>query len=182
MLTAEEEEEWKLRESNAANWASRLPGLEVSESEWRAGARVKHDYDEAVSKLASQPDPDPEKRKQLDDAFKEQLQSALGAEQFARYQVATDENLQLTRRITERFQLPDSLADEVTAIQKQAGAAMEQIRADAVSSSEDRAAALAAIREETLRALHSKLPGDVWTTYQRYNGGWIKNMSALPAE
>ena len=182
LLTADEEEEWELRQSNTAHWASWLPGLEVSEDEWRAGAKIRRDYEAAVAKLAAQPEPDPEKRRQLDDALAEQMKSALGAEQFARYQAANDAALQLTRRITARFQLPDSLAEEVAAIQKQASAAGEQIINATDSSPADRAAALAAVREETLRSLQSKLSGDVWTTYQHYNGDWIKRLSVPPSE
>jgi Tfp pilus assembly protein PilV len=179
LLTADELEEMQLRDSSAASWAMR-PGFEVNEEQWRAGAKAKRDFDAAMAKLENQPDP--QVQAQLKDAFNEQLQTALGAEHFAAYQAANDEKLQLTRHIVERFQLPDSLADEVTAIQKQASLAAAQITGAVGSSPEDRAAALAAVREETLRSLRAKLSDEVWITYQRYNGDWIKKLSVLPAE
>ena len=177
LLSPEELAEYDLRNSGAARWASWLPGFEATEDEWRAVAKSRRDYDEALAKK-----PDDEIKQQLETAWQQQLQTTLGTNRYAQYETASDDAYQATRRITARYGLPDALAKEVSALQKTAQAAATRLRQDSSLSAEARAVALAAIQQETQAALAAQLGQNVFTTYQKYHGDWLEQMNQPPED
>ena len=177
LLSPEELAEFELRNSAAARWASWLPGFEATEDEWRAVAKSRRDYDEALAKK-----PDDEIKQQLETAWQQQLQTTLGTNRYAQYETASDDAYQATRRITARYGLPDALAKEVSALQKTAQAAATRLRQDSSLSAEARAVALAAIQQETQAALAAQLGQNVFTTYQKYHGDWLEQMNQPPED
>ena len=86
LLTPEELNELRLRESNVADWAGSLPGFEPSEDEWRAMTEARAEYEAAQSQLSA-PGLSDEDRARLgqeaDAKFQDQLKVALGDDQFA---------------------------------------------------------------------------------------------------
>ena len=178
VLSPEELAEYELRTSSSARWASYLPGFEASEDEWRAVAKSRSDYDEAVVKI---PD-DETKQQQFEAVWQQQLQATLGSNRYAQYETASDNAYQDTRRITARYGLPDALAKEVAALQKSAQAAANHLRQDSSQSAEARAVALAAIQQETQATLAAQLGQNVFTTYQKYHGDWLEQMSQAPGD
>ncbi|MFM2082416.1 MAG: hypothetical protein RL380_1107 [Verrucomicrobiota bacterium] len=177
VLSPEELAEFELRNSAAARWANYLPGFEASEEEWRAVAKSRRDYDEAIAKK-----PSDETKQQLEAAWEHQLQTTLGTNRYAQYETASDDAYQATRRITARYGLPDALAKEVAALQKAAQAAATRLRQDSSLSAEARAAALAAIQQETQAELAAQLGQNVFTTYQKYHGDWLEQMNQPPED
>jgi len=187
LLSPEEYLEYRLRNSHAGNWPSRLGGFEATEAEWRAVAQLKLEYDEALQKIA--PDLDETSRKttagphsQMQRELDAAMKSALGATRFAEYQLAANSDYQQTRRITERYQLPESLARQAYELQRTAEAHAESARTDASLSDEARNRALIAIRQETERALTGTLGTKVFNTYQEYHGNWLKQLDQTPGE
>lgn len=184
-------EEFQLRTANAGHWASRLEGFDVTEAEWRAVARLRLQYDEA---LKSVPEHEmtldnPEQqiaasrtRGELRTALENAIQSTLGAARFEEYQLAKNQDLQQTRRITDRFGLPEAVAQQAYEVQRAAAAGADQVRKNAGLSAEARVAQLAAIRQETERTLTETLGGKVFSTYQEYHGGWLRQLEHAPEE
>ncbi len=205
LLSPEEYLEYRLRGSSAGSWAGNLQGFETTETEWRAVARLKLDYEDALKQAFPEtdevaggfanrygtplPPPDAteasaqkEVRRQMQVELEAAMKSTLGAERFAEYELASNSDYQQTKRITERFQLPESLAKQAYEVQRTAAAHAETTRTDANLSAEARASALAAIRQETERALAATLGSKVFNTYQEYHGDWLKQLDQVSEE
>jgi hypothetical protein len=119
-------------------------------------------------------------RRQMEAELNAAMKSALGAERFAEFQLASNSDYQQTKRITDRYELPESLAQQAYELQRTAAAHAEAVGADANLTPEARLSALAAIRKETERALATTLGPKVFGTYQEYHGGWLQNLDQLP--
>ncbi|MFM2295368.1 MAG: hypothetical protein RLZZ350_1781 [Verrucomicrobiota bacterium] len=172
LFTPAELAEYELRNSSGARWAANLSGFEPSEMEWRTLAAARRDYDAAFAKK-----PNDETKRQLDAAWQQQLQATLGTERFAQYQLASDGDLRQTRRITVRYGLPDSLAQETAAMQREAVSASQLVRENSALTPDVRESALRLIQQETRRSLAAKLGAKVFVTYQKYHGDWLKQLN-----
>jgi hypothetical protein len=202
LLSPEEFSEYRLRDSSAGNWARSLSGFEATETEWRTVAQLKLDCEEALKKAFPETDeagwalagryglPAPpnsaekpasaEVRRQMQAELEAAMKSALGPDRFGEYQLAASSDYQQTRRIIERYQLPESLAKQAYELQRTATSHAEAARGDASLSDEARASALTAIRLETARALATTLGAKVFNTYQEYHGDWLKRLDRTP--
>jgi hypothetical protein len=121
-------------------------------------------------------------RKELRDALESSIHTTLGDARYEEYQLAKNHDLRQTRRITERYGLPESVARETYQVQRAAAAEADQVRKSPDLSAETRLAQLAAIRQETERTLAETLGGKVFSTYQEYHGDWLKQLEQLPEE
>lgn len=175
LLTQEELAEFKLRNSNAANWARNLNGFEASEAEWRAVATRRMEYDAALKKLDKKTAG--EVRSRLENEWQAQLKATLGEERYAAYTLAQDSRYQPARRITQRFGLADSVATQAYEMQKTAQDMARQLREDKHLDPAARQAALAAIQQETQQSLEAALGPKVFSTYRKYNGDWLKKLN-----
>jgi len=200
LLTPDELLEYRLRNSSVSGWALNLPGFEATETEWRAVGRLKLEYDEALRQLAPEGDENfrrrygmagagttaadtaeaTDVRRRLEAELNAAVNSALGPERSAEYELAGNSDYQQTRQIIERYQLPEALAQQAYEIQRAAAAGAEATRTAANLSAEARASALAAIRQETERALAATLGLKVFNTYQEYHGDWLKQLNQTP--
>ncbi|MFO1512339.1 MAG: hypothetical protein U1F83_05395 [Verrucomicrobiota bacterium] len=203
LLSPEEYLEYRLRGSSAGSWAGNLQGFETTETEWRAVARLKLDYEDALKQAfpetdevagafanrygtplpppdASEASAQEEVRRQMQAELEAAMKSTLGAERFAEYELASNSDYQRTKRIIERYQLSETLAKRAYELQHTAAAHARATRADANLSDEARASALAAIRQETERALATTLGAKVFNTYQEYHGDWLKQLDQVP--
>jgi hypothetical protein len=201
LMSAEEFLEFRLRDSPAGNWARNLPGFEPTETEWRAVAQWKLEYQEALEKaFPNAPEmneaftrryglPVPkgpeaaareDLRRQMEAELNTAMKSTLGAERFDEYQLAANSDYQQTKRIIDRYELPESLAKQAYELQRSAAAHAEAAGAAANLTDEARLSALAAIRQETERALATTLGPKVFGTYQEYHGGWLQRLDQVP--
>ena len=203
-LSPEEYLEYRLRNSPAGNWARNLAGFEATETEWRAVAQLKLEHQEALKSafpgsgeaseafarrygLSDLPNfaessGQEEVRRQLQAELDAATKAALGPERWAEYELAESSDYQQTRRITDRYQLPESLAQQAYELQRAAAAHAQAMRDDVGLSAEARASALAAIRQETERALAATLGSKVFSTYQEYHGNWLQQLDQMPGE
>lgn len=196
LMSPEELLEFRLRNSTGRSWA-RIPGFEATETEWRAVAQLKLEYEEALQKTFPNPSkmngafalryglPAPngpeeaargDLRRLMEAELNSAMKSALGAERFAEYQLAANSDYQQTKRIIDRYELPESLAKQAYELQRTAAAHAEAVGADPSLSDEARLSALAAIRQETERALATTLGSKVFSTYQEYHGDWLQRL------
>lgn len=191
LLGPEAYDEFRLRHSNAGGWAGRLEAFDITEAEWRAVAKLRMKYDEAIEQK-----PEPEltsddaaqklaaarRRSELNSALEDSIKQTLGEARYDEYRLAQDHDLQETRRITQRYGLSEDVTRQAHQMQRTAMAEAAQIRKNPSLSAEARQAQLAAVRQETERALAETLGGRVFSTYQEYHGAWLPRLEEIPGE
>ena len=185
LLTADEQEELKLRESDVANWAANLPEFSPSEDEWRSLTALRLQLEQAQNDLAGKSMSDEEKQAQqtqLQANFDTAAQQALNPDRFAQYQLANNEEYQALRNVTQRCGLPDSVAAQAAEAQQNAQNAAAQIRANSNLSPEDQQSALNLNQQQAQRALSQILGDKTFSTYQKYGGDWLSSLNQLPAK
>ncbi|MGB7748022.1 MAG: hypothetical protein WBN75_12115 [Verrucomicrobiia bacterium] len=179
LLTPEELDELRLRESDVADWAGSLPGFEPSEDAWRSMTEARAEY-EAAQRNLSDPGLSDEDRARLsqeaDSRFQDQLKAALGDDQYAQYQRASNEQFQDLYNVAERYGLPDDVAVQAFQIQQTALAQAKQVSEDPNLSPEARQSALTAIEQETERTLSGTLGANAFSTYKQLGSSWLQAM------
>jgi hypothetical protein len=183
LLTHDELDLLRLRESDAANWAASLPGFEPTEVEWQAVARLRSDYDQAQRDLALADLSDEERQVRqadLEAHLASDTKNALGADRYAQFELAGNGVFQEIRNITQRYGLPDSVAQQAYEAQQAALAQAGEARSLPGVSPEDLQAALAAIQRQARQTLAQTLGENVFATYQEYSGDWLQGL--VPSE
>ncbi|MBC8094698.1 MAG: hypothetical protein H7Y43_02690 [Akkermansiaceae bacterium] len=189
LLSPEELEELRIRESSAADWAADLGGFEPTEDEWRTVARARLAFEEAQSEAGqsglSQED-QTKLQNELASKLAENLKTLLGTERYAQYETASNSEYQQLRNVTQRFGLDESLARQAYDMQKAAQSSADKVRSDSSLTPEVRDATLKAIQQETERSLGGLLGAGTLTTYKQHGGEWIETMvemdEALPPD
>ncbi len=133
LLTQAELDELNLRESDVADWAGGLPGFNPTEDEWRSLTGLRSQYEESQRALANPDLTDDERMAQQKEAqanFDNAVQTALDPDRFAQYQLANNDQYQVLHNVTQRYGLPDSVADQGLSVQQSAQTAAAQVRAN----------------------------------------------------
>jgi hypothetical protein len=167
LLTPEELEESRLRNSKESLWASSLSGFEPTKAEWQAVTGLLVDFDEAQS-AGDGPD-----QSKLTQAIKE----ALGADRFAQYTLANNAQFQEVYNVTQRYGLTDDVAKQAYEVQQAAIAQAENVRLDPNLSQATRQAMLSAIQQETENTLSQTLGEKALSTYKEYSGRWLQELN-----
>jgi hypothetical protein len=176
LLTPEEKTELALRQSNASRWAERLSGFAPTETEWRAVATAQKTFDESAKQLGDGPDR-ANRLNEMHDALQQEIAASLGPDRYAAYQLAQNGDYQQTRRITQRYELPEDTARQAYEVQRTAEAAAKQLNDDTSMDAPARQTALAGIRQESEQTLTTLLGAEVFGTYQKYQGNWLKQLT-----
>jgi hypothetical protein len=183
LLTPQELDELRIRESSGADWAANLSGFEPTVDEWRAVARLRSDFEQTQSDLAGA-DLTAEERQarqnQLEARLAADTKDALGADRFAQYELAGDGQFQEVRAVTQRYGLPDSIATQAYQMQQAALAQAGQMRNNPDLSPEIRQSLLTALQNETEQSLAQTLGQSAFSTYQEYSGSWLQNLTQDP--
>jgi hypothetical protein len=180
LLTAEELDELRLRDSDAANWPAGLAGFEPTEAEWRAVTRLKLDFEAAEANLAEAGLTEEERTAQQQDleaTLARNIKEALGPDRYAEYELAADGRLQSVRNVVRQFGLSDQLVPQVDDIQRGAQAEAELVSGDDTLSAEARQAALATIRQKAERKLKTMLGDNAFSAYAELSGNWLVELS-----
>jgi hypothetical protein len=182
LLTADEQQELKLRESDVADWAANLPGFSPSEDEWRSLTALRLQLEQAQNDLAAKSMSDDQKQAQqtqLQANFDAAAQKALSPDRFAQYQLANNEQYQALRNVTQRYGLPDSVAAQAAAAQQNAQNAAAEIRANSNLSPEDQQSALNLNQHQSQQALSQILGDKTFATYEEYSGDGLSSLNQL---
>jgi hypothetical protein len=91
----------------------------------------------------------------------------------AEYARANDRDYRQVRTVLEKYGLDDALAREVYELQRIAMKQANTLRGNESLDTEARAAALAAIRQETERTLEQAMGRKAFNTYRKYDEGWF---------
>jgi hypothetical protein len=186
-------DEFELRRSHRAQWASRLVGFEPTEDEWRAVTQAGIDLDARLRETGSTgagpqyerlmmerygfaPKSSPGDVQAIAEAqaqYVSAVQAALGPERYADYQRAADQDFRQTRNVTQRLGLPDDVAIHAWEIQRSARVAADELRASEGLDDARRHAALEQIHVEAQSALQAALGERGYGTYMNHAGAWL---------
>lgn len=180
ILTPEQLREWDLRHSNTANQLKNdLSAFDPSEAEFRA----LFEYKQAMEELNPPQDPDSdapkptaEERKALQEkqkALDAALAQAVGDDRVQEYKLEQDYGY---RNLIESG-VPKASVFQLDEMKKQAQDAANKIRKDKTLSSDQRTAALAAIRVETQNGINGLLNEKQAKQYSSQGGYWINNIA-----
>lgn len=180
--------EFKLRQSDAANWAGLPGGFETSEAEWRTVATAINRVDESIQQLHSEMREEKldqsefeARRNALVEERKEVTRTALGPERYAEYERSQDGDLQHLNRITRRLGLDNEVAIEARELQRTAQAHLEQVRQNPDLSADQRTLMEQALLEETRRTFRQRLGDPLLNTYLENGGDWLTPRETEPA-
>lgn len=179
LLSAEEHEELRLRESRAGQWAENLRGFEPDDHELRAVARLRLEAEEAAKSLRGGKWEEKDLKaalKQSEEALQAKIKGVLGEERYAQYERAQDGDFGNLNRVAERYGLPLDAAVQAFDARKAALDAAGQIQRNTALSEPERLAALESIQRETERALTQALGREVLATYREHGGEWVAGL------
>ena len=171
LLSPEELAEWRARNSNRADWAKSMEGVELSPGELAEIARLA-DTDRAHG------NPPATSAAEKETAIK----ALLGPERFAEFERAQDGTYQQWLSLSRRTGLGESELNTLWQKQKDVQAQAKQLVGDPALSAADRMAELTALRaqhEELIRESLAPNPG-AFEAWQRQQTQWLKETFSLP--
>jgi hypothetical protein len=176
VLTPEEQEESRLRQSNESLWAADMSGFEASEQEWKSVTRLRMEAEDARKGILYSDLNDEDRRNEsekADASLTEALKKTLGADRYAEYARASDDQFQGIYKVTERYGLAENVAVQAYEVQQAAAAQAGKIRNDASLAPDLRQRSLETLQRDTEQALAKALGEKVLSTYKEYGGDWI---------
>jgi hypothetical protein len=182
-LTPEELIQYQLRYSHTADQLrSDLDMFEPSEEEFKEIFQLRQ---ARADELISSNDPDDKEtqqtRRKATDEINAQVKTLLGDARYAEYERSQDWSYKELARLTDRLELPKESAVAVYDMKKVAEEQVKRIRGDNSLSREQRAEALAAVRDATEKAVATSLGGEKNFNRYKSNGGWwINNLAPTP--
>jgi hypothetical protein len=173
ILTPEEMENYELRSSSTANaLRSQLTTFQPTEAEFRALFHATRTVEERYGD--SQMGSTPEQRQQRAAALNEQAKLALSPERYARFEQATDPANMILNRVVARYQLPETVVPQITAVQKdiqQRSAALRQLPAAEQTQQAQ------ALQQEAVNTLKPLLGDTAYQAYKVYGGQWLDQIT-----
>lgn len=184
VLTPEEFLDYQLRFSMTANMLrQQITGFDPSEEEFLTVFKLREEFDREYSPmlLANATAAEQAEHSKAQEQLNEQLREVLGEQRYADYERAQDYQYQQLHRIVQRAGLTTDTANEVHDMRKIAENQANQVRGNQNLTSEQRNAALQAIRQETERTIQQTLGTDAWDQYNRPNNTWwLRNLAPEP--
>jgi hypothetical protein len=187
ILTPQEFEDYQLRMSQTAMMMRmQLASFDPNEEEFRKIFDVKKKFDDefGMAGMFGSSALDKVEREKRDAAKKEmdaQLKGILGDSRYADYERSQDWAYQGIHRVAERHELPREASVQVYDMKKTAEAETRKLRQDQSLSSEQRNAALQAIRAETENSIRAVFGEKAFESYQRQPAAsWLRNISPDP--
>jgi hypothetical protein len=180
LLTPDEQEEFRLQQSNESLWAADLSGFEATKEEWTAVTRLRKETEEARLKLLYSDLSDDERQTasaKLNEVLGESLRKLLGAERYAEYARAGDDQFQGIYKVTQRYGLAESVAVQAYELQQSAMAQADKVRNDPSLAADSRQKTLTALQQDTEQALAKTLGPTVLSTLKEYGGDWLEKLS-----
>jgi hypothetical protein len=179
LLTPDEKFQFEVSTSATADALRKnLVGFNPSEAEFREIYQRQKAIDAAY---AYQDLSDPTVRAEKETAEKrmeEELRSVFGQYRMADYQAVKNPEYRDVVAFSERFDLPDSVAQSLVAMRSVAEQQREQLLANNALALDQKVQALRAIQVETEKTLRQTLGDKVYTVYSQSAGGWVRELGA----
>ncbi|NBV23296.1 MAG: hypothetical protein EBS05_15425 [Proteobacteria bacterium] len=186
-LTPEEMLDYNLRFSTTANMMRmQLAGFEPTEQEFLDIYKKRKAYDDefggAFGGGFNLKGEEKARQEAAKKALDEDIKAQLGDDRYAELKRGEDYAFQTMFRAADREGLGKEAAVKVYDMKKAAEDQARQVRADQTLTSEQRAAALRGIREETERSVKTAFGEKGYATYERNSGTfWLNGISPDPA-
>lgn len=174
-LTPAELDEYQLRTSAHARWAERVTGFEPKPDEYAAVARLKMKLDQDFP-APKNADADAVKDFRTERRTAEDLRllTLLGPQRFAEYQRGLDADYQTAVKVAAFHELPPERAAQVYDIKRATEEHLNALQTNPDLSDEEKAAALAAAREQSSHSLQQLLGAKAFQTYEQNGGRWLR--------
>lgn len=179
LLTPDEKFQFELSTSPTADALRKnLVGFNPSEAEFREIYQRQKAIDAA---FAYQDLSDPSVRAEKEAAerrMEDELHSAFGQYRMADYQAVKNPEYRDVIAFSERFDLPDSVAQNLVQMRSIAQQQRDQLLANNTLPADQKAVALRAIQAETEKTLRQTLGEKIYSVYSQGAGGWVHELGA----
>ena len=105
------------------------------------------------------------------------MRKILGEKRYGEYQRAQDPDYRTVVQVADRFELPREVADRVYSMKQEAERQKIALQGNANLTDEQRQAALEAIAKETERSVAGVMGNNVFKSYYKAGGNWIRNLA-----
>lgn len=182
LMSEEEFLEYRLKTSDASNWASGLHGFEPTDEEIRQVAEWHLALDDHY------PQPrrgDPEAREKnagrraAQQELEGDLQELFGPERHAVYERSRDGSYQEFYDLTEVFGLSENVAINAWEMRQSAIETAENVRKNDQLTAVEKRDALRAVQQETRDSLRGILTDEYLQAYEHKTGDWIDGLSRI---
>jgi hypothetical protein len=177
VLTPEEAEEYRLRNSSSANLRRNTALAGYSEEEIRALVKAQEDFRDAHP-LPKDGDPGLDKAaEERAKQIQEQVKKFLGPERYEDYARTQKGEFTEIYRVTERWNLPRDAAVKVYDIRQSAMEQAGQLGKDKGLSEDERGALLDVLVDQTQKTVAETMGAGAAKTYQKNGGQWINRLA-----
>ncbi len=182
-LSPEEFADYEMRHSRTAqNLRQRMTQMDATEAEFRTIFEIQKDFDERFTepdrhRAVPRTQEELKARAEAERAMKAQIRDALGADRYAAYVRAQDNDYQQLRNATQRFQLPPDTPDRIYALRDEVPLRATRIADDSTLSPEQKRDALKKLAAETRDKVRATLGSEVAQVYFGNNGmSWVNHL------
>ena len=174
LLTPAELEQYEMSMSwTSQNLREAMVGFNPTEEEYRAIFNPWRAHDENLAALNAAGLPDPGNQHVY-----AAIEEALGEERFKQYRRAWwNSSFRELADLAQEFQLPSSTANQVYDLKDASQSQLQTIASDPSLTADARAAAIAAVQNDTRLAVNAMLGADAFQRYQSGAGRWLQTQS-----
>jgi len=178
LLTPAELAEYDARASSTTQELRRRMGaFNATEEEFRTIYRLQREFDEKYNGENSA-SISPAEREAARKLLEDRLKAELGPERYAEYQRAQDPVYRELYQTAQRNNLPQTKLLEIYDMKRVAEEQRRQLLENQALTPEQKAAGLAALKEETERAIREAMGEQVFRDFQRRGGAWLNNLGS----
>jgi hypothetical protein len=179
LLTPAEWEEFQLRSSPNAAWASQLFGFEPTPAEFRSVTRLK----DAIEVPPAPTGNDPAARAAAEaelaayrTELSAQLQKLFGAARYAELERAMDPDFVTLYKLATRYELPAATAIQAYQVRLASENQYQSVMQQDMLSDDEKIEAVITIHLEATKALQKALGDEPYKTYLKHDGNWLEKM------
>jgi hypothetical protein len=182
LMTEEEFQEYRLRVSGHANWASNLGSFEPTTEELRQVAQWRLEMDQNAPRPGRN-DPDAkeknENRRAAEQNLESDVQALLGDERYAQLKRAQDGAYRQLHDLIDVFELSESLAISAWEMRNAAIETANTVRRNDELTLVEKREALRRVQQETRDSLSILLSDEYFQAYDRKAGNWITDLARV---
>jgi hypothetical protein len=178
ILSPEELRQWKLRNSQTATQLQyEISSLNLTEDQYQKLFDVRDKYGDSIYNWAGNSPDEAAAANAAKAQMQKDVQAALGPDLSKDYERSQDYQYKQLTSLAKKYDLPADTASKVYDVKTAAEDAVKKINADTSLNTDDRQAALQAVRDETETAVKSQLGDKSFSSYQKNGGWWLNNLA-----
>jgi hypothetical protein len=184
LLSPQELEEYELRRSNLAdNLRNQITGFSPNEDEFRQLFRLHKQYDDQINRAFNVTDDAQwetraRAQEEAQQALEQETRKVLGTDRYAELQRAQDADYRALVQITDRYQLPQDVAQQIYDMKRVAEQQKVALENNPSLSDDQRLAGLVAISQTTEKAVAQAFKDPkIYRSYRKAAGQWLQGLS-----